>query len=123
VVKQVIGNDRAPAWPEISGGRRHQQGRSAAREVDVRHAVVHALVPQRLPHAAAGKRLEGCRTDELGACGGQHDIDFGASLDQKAHQLSGLVGRDATGDAENDSPTLKFAHDIKIPPNGDQRGF
>jgi hypothetical protein len=106
---------------EISGGRRHQQGRSTAREIDVGHAVVHALVPQRLPHPAPRKRLEGRRTDELGTCGGEHDIDFGASLYQKPYQLSGLVGGDTTGDTENDSPTLKFAHDIKIPQNGDQR--
>jgi len=108
---------------EVSRCRRHQQGICTAREIDVRHAVVHALIPKRLPYATAGQRLKGCRSDELGAGSRKRNIHLGTRLDQQAHQFGSLVGGDAAGHTKHDAPALKFAHDIKIPPIGNQRGF
>jgi hypothetical protein len=89
----------------------------------VGHAVVHALVPERLPDAPPGERLKGRGADELGPGRGEHDINSSPRLDQQANQFGRLVGRHPTGHPQHDAPALKFAHDIKIPPIGNQRGF
>ncbi len=40
------------------------------------------------------------------ADGRHHDLDFGATLDQPAHEVRALVGGDATGDAEQNAFAL-----------------
>ena len=90
--EDVVGEAVGELGERVRGqGRDHEQIR--ALQMWIR---VGALRP-------TGQREEGLSADEaLGAAGRQRQHVV-AGLDEQAHELAGLVGRDAAGDAEQDA--------------------
>ncbi len=62
--EQVVGVTVGEAGEEVGGRRGDQDRVGVAAEVDVRHVVGHARIPQVGPHRVAGKRLVGHRGHE-----------------------------------------------------------
>ena len=62
---------------------------------------------------AARDPLERERLDEPLRAGGKDRVDHGAEPRQVSGELNGLIGGDASGDAEDDPPSLPGAPGMK----------
>ncbi len=76
--EQVIGQPMHQAGDEIGRRWRHQDRVRVAAEINVRHVVGHARIPQIRPHRVPRQCLEGHRRDEARAPLGQHDMHVGS---------------------------------------------
>ena len=74
------------------------------------HTVGHARVPHVGVHRLAGERLKRRRRYEAAGCLGHHDAHVRAGLDEKARQLSRLVGGDSAGDPEQNALSGNIGH-------------
>ena len=104
VVAQAVGDLRH----HVGGGGRDQHGVGVAREVDVRHVVVHARIPQILPDRIAGQRLEGDGGDEARAGGSEHHVHISARLAEQAREFRRLVGSDTARHRQHQFATLQL---------------
>ncbi len=100
--KQVVGEPLRQLGHEVRGSGRDQDELAVARQLDMPHAVVDARIPQVGPDALPGQRLQGRRAHESRRRLGHDHAHLGAGLREQAHQLRGLVRRDAAGDADDD---------------------
>lgn len=86
----------------------------APRQIDMGHgatAVGTGTIPQAGPHRPPGQGLKSHRADETRGRLGHRHIDARAGLDQQTSQFGRLVGRDATGNAQDETLADEFGHD------------
>ncbi len=121
--EQIVRQAVREARQEIGTRRCDEHQVGPARQLDVAHGRLGRGIPQIGAHRAARQRLKCGRRDEF-AGGGRHDhLDLGTALDQTAHQIGGFIGRDASGDTQQNAfalhaadyrPFGAFAHDMTI---------
>ena len=101
--EQIITATMHEPREKISGRGCDEHDVVAAREFDVRHAVVGSGVPQIAKHRVAGQRLKRCGAHEFARGSGHGNGDFATGFDQKAREFGGFICGDAAGDAEQDA--------------------
>ena len=103
--QQVVGTARNGAGQQVSGGRRDDDEVGFLADSDVRHLV--DVIPDAGVHGVSGQGLEGGGADEAQRGLSGNDADGVAGLGELADHGGGLVGGDATGDADDDPLTLR----------------
>jgi hypothetical protein len=96
---------RAVAGQQVGGGRCDDDEVGFLADADVRHLV--DVIEDAGVHGVSGQGFEGGRADEAQRGVGGHDADGVAGLGELADHGGGLVGGDATGDADDDPLLLR----------------
>ena len=113
--EQIVGAARNGAGQQVSGGRCDHDEIGFLPDADVRHLV--DVIPDAGVHGVSGKGLEGGGADEAQRGFGGNDADGVAGLGELADHGGGLVGGDATGDADDDPLRLRHAGDLGYSPS------
>ena len=99
---QVVTVAMRQARQHIGGGGRNQKAIGPAGQLDMRHIVVRACIPQIHIHRPARQRLEGHRGDKAGGGFAHRHVHGVARLDQQADEFGGFIGGHAARDAKQD---------------------
>jgi hypothetical protein len=100
--EQIVALTLRQPGDHVGRCRRDHDEVRIARQVDVRHVVAHARIPQVGPHRVPTQRLEGHRRHEVRTAFGQHHMNTRPFLDQQTGQFRCLVGSHAARHPEDD---------------------
>ena len=98
--QEIIGSAGDSAGQQIGGGRNNHDEVGLLTKANMRD--VGDILEYPGVHGVSGQRLEGRGADETQRRLGGNHPDFVAGFTELTHHRTGLVGRDATGDADDD---------------------